>query len=238
MKDGGPHDGDLHGETILVIEDDRSLREGLVLNFNRKGYEVIAAADGEQGMRRAFDDDPDLIVLDVMLPGWSGIEILSELRSRGNDVPVLILSARDAIRDKIEGLDLGADDYLAKPFNLQELFARVEALLRRRRVEQSSQPRMEFERVVIDPALRSVAVAGEPVELSSKEFNLLCLLAKFPGRPLTREIILQQVWGWDFEGTARTVDNVILSLRKKIELDPAHPRHIKTVREVGYKFEP
>ncbi len=223
--------------TILVVEDDRSLREGLVMNFTLQGYRTVAARDGKEGLQRAFDARPDLIVLDIMLPDLSGLEILEELRDRDQDVPVLILSARGRTGDKVEGLRLGADDYLGKPFELSELLARVEALLRRRRARAEAALPIRFGEVEIDPSLRRVAVAGTEIPLSAKEYELLHLLARSPGRPFTRDQILEQVWRWDFEGTARTVDNFILALRQKIEADPANPRHIKTVRQVGYKLE-
>jgi two-component system, OmpR family, alkaline phosphatase synthesis response regulator PhoP len=222
-------------ETILVIEDNRSLREGLVMNFSLQGYRTVTACDGEEGLAKAFEARPDLIVLDVMLPGLSGLEILSELRAREEDVPVLILSARGGTGHKVEGLHLGADDYLAKPFELSELLARVEALLRRRRPEPGVPIR--FGDVEIDPARRKVTVAAAEVALSAKEYELLHLLARSPSRPFTREQILERVWGWGFEGTVRTVDNFILALRQKIEADPGNPRHLKTVRQVGYKLE-
>jgi two-component system, OmpR family, alkaline phosphatase synthesis response regulator PhoP len=225
-------------ETILVIEDDKSMREGLALNFQLQGYRVLTAADGEEGMRKAFDARPDLIVLDVMLPGWSGIEILSELRAKGDGVPVLILSARDKVDDKIEGLGTGADDYVTKPFELKELLARVEAMLRRTRSARRADPVIRFGDVEIDPTSRRITVRGEVAQLSARELDLLILLARSPDRPFTRDVILDRVWGWGFEGTARTVDNFIMSLRQKIEADPAKPRHIKTVRQVGYKLEP
>jgi DNA-binding response OmpR family regulator len=152
-------------------------------------------------------------------------------------VPVLILSARHRTAEKVEGLRLGADDYLAKPFELPELLARVEALLRRRPGERETASPIRFGNVGIDPEQRKVTVGGKPSDLSAKEFDLLYLLARSPGRPYTREQILSQVWGWDFDGTARTVDNYILSLRHKIEADPAKPRHLKTVRQIGYKLE-
>jgi len=224
------------GEKILIVEDDRSLREGLALNLKASGYQVLTAGDGNEGLRRAFDDVPDLLVLDIMLPGLSGLEILAELRERQQDVPVLILSARGGTGQKVEGLRLGADDYLGKPFELPELFARVEALLRRHRKPEAAAP-IRFGEIEIDPACRRVAVAGAEVPLSAKEYELLHLLARSPGRPFTREQILERVWGWDFEGTARTVDNFILALRQKLEADPANPRHLKTVRQVGYKLE-
>jgi DNA-binding response OmpR family regulator len=225
-------------EAILVVEDDKALRDGLAMNLELQGYRVLTAADGDEGMKKAFDTKPDLIVLDIMLPGWSGLDILSELRNKAEDVPVLILSARDRTQDKIEGLGLGADDYVTKPFELPELLARVEAMLRRRRGEQRSQPQVTFGDVVIEPARRTVHLRGDEVHLSAREFDLLVLLARNPGRPFTREVILDRIWGWGFDGTARTVDNFIMSLRQKIEKDPSKPRHIKTVRQVGYKLDP
>lgn len=226
------------GETILVVEDDRSLREGLAMNFRLRGYRVLTAADGDEGLRAAFDERPDLIVLDLMLPGADGLEILSELRGREVGVPVLILSARDRLQDKVRGLEIGADDYLTKPFQLPELVARVEVMLRRRRAERRGGTALEFGDVRLDQEGRRVTVRGVEVALSAREFDLLCLLALSPGRAFTREVILERVWGWGFEGTARTVDNFIRSLRQKIEADPARPRHILTVRHVGYRLEP
>jgi DNA-binding response OmpR family regulator len=223
--------------TILVIEDDRALREGLAMNFKLNGYDVLTAQDGEEGMQKAFDTRPDLIVLDIMLPGYSGLEILSELRDRQADVPVLILSARGTTDQKVEGLEQGADDYLSKPFELPELLARVEAMLRRRKIDRQAEPRIAFGRVVIDPGGRRVSVESRQIDLSAKEFDLLCLLARSPGRAFTRAEILDRVWGWGFEGTTRTVDNFILVLRQKLEADPSKPRHIKTVRQVGYKLD-
>ena len=227
-----------HENTILVIEDDRALREGLALNFELHGYQVETAADGEEGMRKAFDISPDLIVLDIMLPGWSGLDILAELRDRQQDVPVLILSARGTTDNKVEGLNIGADDYLAKPFELPELLARVEAMLRRRRVDLPSQPLVVFGHVTLDRDNRRVSVQGTEVALSAKEFDLLCFLALPPGRPRTREEILNNVWGWDFEGSPRTVDNFIRSLRRKLEPVPSDPRYILTAHGVGYKLQP
>jgi len=237
MREGNEKDSG-GGETILVVEDDLSLREGLALNFRLHGYNVITAVDGEEGMRKAFDVKPDLIVLDIMLPGYSGLEILSELRERGEQVPVLVLSSRDELDDKVEGLDLGADDYVTKPFELPELLARAEAMLRRRRAERKGEPQITFGEVTIDTSGREVTRGSGRVAFSAREFDLLCLLVRSPGRAFTRGQILEKVWGWDFDGTTRTVDNFILSLRNKIEDDPSRPRHIKTVRQVGYKFEP
>jgi two-component system alkaline phosphatase synthesis response regulator PhoP len=224
-------------DTILVIEDDRALREGLALNFELQGYRVDTAVDGEEGMRKAFDLNPDLIVLDIMLPVWSGLDILAELRDRDREVPVLILSARGTTDNKVEGLNVGADDYLAKPFELPELLARVEAMLRRRRTDRPARSVMRFGRVEVDRTDRRVTVAGEEVSLSAKEFDLLCFLATSPGRPRTREEILNNVWGWGYEGSPRTVDNFVLALRRKLEKDPKNPRHLLTVQGVGYRFQ-
>lgn len=223
-------------ETILVIEDNEALREGLVLNLVNRGYRVDSAVDGREGMQKALETQPDLVVLDIMLPGKNGLDILTELRNRGRSVPILILSGRDRTEHKVEGLTTGADDYLTKPFELPELLARVEAILRRRRAVHEETPRVVFGSVAVDRILRRVVVDGVEVEMSAKEFDLLWLLAEVPGRPRTREEILDRVWGWDFEGTPRTVDNFIVSLRHKIEPDPNRPSHIITVRGVGYKL--
>jgi len=222
---------------ILVVEDDRALREGVAMNLRMQGYEVITAADGDAGMNLVFSAGADLVVLDVMMPGWSGLDILEELRKRGMDVPVLILSARNKTPDKVSGLKLGADDYLSKPFDLPELLARVEAMLRRRNSEQERQPPLTFGDVTIDRAARNVDVGGKSVGLSAREFDLLCLLAESPGQVFTRETILERVWGWDYEGTARTVDNFVARLRKKLGHRRRPWQAIQTVPRVGYKLE-
>jgi len=224
--------------SILIVEDDRSLSEGLAMNFRLKGFKVLTASNGDEAMRKAFDDRPDLIILDIMLPGYSGLDVLDELRNRGEDVPVLILSARGKVEHKVEGFSLGADDYMAKPFDLEELFARVDALLRRGMKENETQPLLRYGNVVIDQAGRQVKKEGNEVALSAKEFDLLCLLAKSPGQTFTRDTILDRIWGWGFEGTPRTVDNFIMSLRRKLEDDPTHPRHLRTVRQIGYRLDP
>lgn len=222
---------------ILIVEDDRALRDGVAMNLRAQGYDVITAADGDAGMEHAFRSRPDLMVLDIMLPGWSGLDILAELRKRAEATPVLILSARGRTPDKVAGLKLGADDYLAKPFDLSELLARIEAMLRRRRTEEERLPPLTIGDVTIDRAARSVRVRNKVVRLSAREFDLLRLLAASPGRVFTRETILEQVWGWDYEGTARTVDNFVVSLRKK--LGRRRPwNQLQTVPRVGYMIVP
>ena len=224
-------------DMILVVEDDRALRDGLAMNLRLQGYEVLTAAEGEEGMRMAFDARPALIVLDIMMPGWSGLDILEELRKRGRGVPVLMLSARGKTPDKVAGLKLGADDYMTKPFDLPELLARIEVMLRRQRAEEQNLPELSFGQVKIDRAKRTAQVRGKTVELSAREFDLLCLFAAYPGQVFTREAILERVWGWDYDGTARTVDNFVASLRKKLESGRSGQRYIRTVPRVGYKLE-
>jgi DNA-binding response OmpR family regulator len=223
-------------EKILVVEDDKSLRDGLVMNLELEGYQVESASEGEEGLRKAFDSRPDLIILDIMMPAVSGLEILDELRSRHEDVRVLILSARNTTDNRIEGLKLGADDYVTKPFELPELLARVEAMLRRRRMDDEAEPDIVCGKLLIHPAARKVSLSGSAVDLTAKEFDLLLLLARHRGQAFTRDVILEKVWGWGYEGTDRTVDNVVVSLRKKIEADPSAPLYVQTVRQVGYRF--
>jgi two-component system, OmpR family, alkaline phosphatase synthesis response regulator PhoP len=224
-------------DLVLVVEDDRSLREGLAMNLRMEGYEVLTAADGEEGMRMAFEAQPALLVLDIMMPCWSGMDILQELRKRGDRVPVLILSARHTTADKVEGLQQGADDYMTKPFDLPELIARIKVMLRRRNAERQSLPALAIGELSIDRSARSVRARGRPVELSAKEFDLLCLLAESPGQVFTREVILERLWGWDYDGTARTVDNFVASLRKKLQAGRRSLDCIRTVPRVGYKLD-
>jgi len=225
-------------ETVLIVEDDQSLREGLAMNLKLNRYAVLTASGGEAGMQMAFDARPDLIVLDIMLPDWSGLDILSALRKRGESVPVLILSARGATHDKVASLKLGADDYMTKPFDLPELLARIEALLRRRRNALQQAPERHIGKLVIAPASRSVSIGGRPVALSVKEFDLLCLLTESPRRVCSRELILERVWGWEYDGTARTVDNYVASLRKKLGPASRAGVKIRTIPSVGYLLDP
>jgi DNA-binding response OmpR family regulator len=226
-----------NSKKILVVEDEKEIRMGLKTALELEGYEVLLAVDGDQGMTMAFDLKPHLIILDIMLPGFSGLEVLEELRVQGEDVPVLILSARGSLNQRVEGLKLGADDYLAKPFELAELLARVEALLRRQIAVNKVEKLIRVGSLELSPGSMSASFEGNSLELTTREFRLLHLLARNSGNALSRESILRKVWGWDFEGTERTVDNFILSLRKKLGDDPRRPRIIRTIRGVGYRLE-
>lgn len=221
---------------ILIVEDNPSLRDGLALNLRLHGYQVLTAADGDRGLQLAFEKRPHLIVLDIMLPDMSGLDVLRQLRRHGEQTPVLILSARGSTPDKVEGLKLGADDYLAKPFDLPELLARVDAMLRRRRI-QTKQPDIKLGAIEIAACSRRVRIEGQPVAMTAREFDLLYLLASAPGTVFTRDTILERIWGWDYEGTARTVDNFVANLRKKIEPDPGNPIYLHTVPRMGYRME-
>ncbi|WP_338869898.1 response regulator transcription factor [Myxococcus stipitatus] len=222
---------------ILVVEDDLSILAGLSMNLRFEGYEVLQAQDGRTGLQRALDDAPDLMVLDLMLPELNGYELLKELRQRGRDTPVVVLSAKGMETDKILGLNLGADDYVVKPFGLQELLARIKAVLRRRYPTQGGAPPVTFGDVRVDMNSRTVARAGTPVELTAQEFKLLAHFLTHPERTFTREELLSGAWGYHYEGSARTVDNFMRQLRLKFEPNPEEPRHFVTVRGLGYRFE-
>ena len=224
--------------SVLVVEDEASLNETLRFNLQREGYAVHTAADGETGLQLARTHSPNLIILDVMLPALSGTEVLRQLRSDGSDVPVLLLTARTAEIDRVQGLDLGADDYITKPFGLAELLARVRAHLRRSATNGGAQPSViEFDGLTLDLARRELRCGESPRPLRPKEYQLLAYLAQHPGRTCTRDELLNDVWDIDFVGGTRTVDVHIRWLRKKIEPDPAQPVHLITVRGAGYRFE-
>ena len=220
---------------ILIIEDDVAIAAGLRLNLKHEGYVVTVVADGELGLKAALDDAPDLVVLDVMLPSMNGFEVLRELRRRGSTAGIIMLTAKSLEDDKVLGLDLGADDYVQKPFGLSELIARIGAVLRRRQAQQPSV--VAFDDVVIDRRARAVTRGGVDVSLSPREMALLLFLIDHPGRAHTRDALLEGAWGLDYEGTERTVDNFVVSLRKKLEQDPDAPQHFVTVRGVGYRFD-
>ena len=223
---------------ILVIEDDPSILLGLRMNLSGEGYSVETAEDGEAGLEKARAGAFDLVILDVMLPKKNGYEVMTELRAQQDRTPVLMLSARTAEVDKIMGLDVGADDYITKPFSVGELLARVRVALRRRArpVEVASTRAFRFGDVVADEDTREVRKSGELVDLTATEFDVLLALASVKGRILSRRQIMDAVWGEEHHGTERTVDNFIAQLRAKLESDPADPRHIVTVRGVGYRL--
>ena len=222
---------------ILIIEDEAPMRTALADLLAAEGYRVLAAADGESGLQRALDEKPDLILLDIMMPKLDGFALCAELRRLSNAVPVLMLTAKGQVEDRVTGLDAGADDYLVKPFSTEELLARVRALLRRFQRQHKTAKKLKLGEIEIDLA-RQTAVRGKrPVHLTAKEFAMLRLMAEAEGEPITRERFLDVVWGYAAFPTTRTVDNHIASLRAKLEKNPDEPRWIKTVHGVGYKLE-
>ena len=224
-------------EKILIIEDDRAILAGLERNLRYEGFEVTSASEGEKGLEIAFDGNQDLIILDIMLPKVSGFEICRLLKQNKVDTPIIILSTKGQEADKIKGLDLGADDYISKPFSVKELIARVNAVLRRKRRHEDKYESYSFGRVVVDFRGQSVKRGRKNVEMSAREFKLLKFLIENEGKALDRNSILNRVWGYDYYGTSRTVDNFINRLRQKVEDDPNNPKFIVTVFGVGYKFE-
>jgi two-component system alkaline phosphatase synthesis response regulator PhoP len=225
---------------LLLVEDDPTLRQALSFNLTREGYEVAAAADGEAALEAARSDRLDLILLDVMLPGMSGVEVLRVLRREGVATPVIILSAKGDEIDRVVGLKVGADDYVPKPFSRPELLARIEAVLRRNRREEDAPERREeltYGPVSIDVSRREVSVEGEPIHLTTKEFDLLAHMAASPGRIFTRDQLLARIWGYDYVGDGRTVDVHVSWLRGKLRGNEGH-NYFRTVRGVGYAFSP
>jgi two-component system OmpR family response regulator len=236
--------------TVLVVDDEKTIRDVLEYNLRRESYRVLTAADGEEAIRLAQSEHPDLVILDIMLPGVSGLDVLRAIR-REMTVPILMLSARETETDKVVGLELGADDYMTKPFSLRELLARVRAMLRRteilRNESRAAQTKKDREKqadtnvlalgsLVIDLAKRSVTNNGQSVELKPKEFDLLTFLAAHPGQVFSREVLLDRVWGYDYVGSTRTVDVHISWLRAKLEHDAASPKLLQTMHGVGYRL--
>ena len=232
---------------ILVVEDDDTIRETIAFNLKRDGHEVVTAADGVAGLEQARASGPDLIVLDVMLPRMSGLDVCRIVREEA-PVPILMLTARDAEADVVQGLDLGADEYVTKPFSMRELRARVSSLLRRDQLSRGAAPHvadgngthesLSAGDLVLSPAGHEVLRRGVPLKLRPREFALLEFFMRNPGQVFTRDIILEKVWGLSYPGETRTVDVHVRWLREKIEEDPSSPEHILTVRSVGYKFAP
>lgn len=221
--------------TVLVVEDDASICMGLEMNLSAEGYRVVVATDGERGLELARAGGIDLLILDVMLPKLNGFELLRTLRAERQVMPVIMLSARGAEMDKVMGLELGAEDYVTKPFGLAELLARVKAVFRREALYKSDGP-IRAGTLIIDAGTREVRKDGKLVELTATEFDVLLCLVESDGRVLSREQIQAKVWGPNHHGTPRTIDNFVLQLRNKLEDDATTPRHLITVRGVGYRF--
>jgi DNA-binding response OmpR family regulator len=221
---------------LLVVEDDPAILRGLTDNLRRDAHDVVTATDGAMAYRMARDGGFDLVLLDVMLPGMSGFDVCKRLRDDGSNVPILMLTARGEEADRVSGLDLGADDYLTKPFSLRELQARVRALLRRRRPLSRLPDEARFDDVVVDFRRYEAQKAGQPLKLTPKEFGTLRLLIGRAGEVVSRSELLEAVWDYREFPTTRTVDNHVASLRAKVETDPTNPRHLITVHGVGYKF--
>ncbi|MEX2229194.1 MAG: response regulator transcription factor [Dehalococcoidia bacterium] len=229
---------------VLVVEDDASIGDAVSYNLEADGHEVLRASDGISALELARSAHPDLVVLDVMLPRMSGLDVCRILRDE-QSVPILMLTARTGEADKVQGLDLGADDYVTKPFSMRELRARVASLLRRDRLSREAgsdghdgAPVVSAGGITLDVGRHEVSCDGRQVNLRPREFELLEYLMRHPGQALTREMILSAVWGFSYAGETRTVDVHIRWLREKLETDPPHPVHIQTVRGVGYKFVP
>ena len=224
-------------ERILIIEDEADLVKGLKLNLADEGYEVDWAPDGREGLRRALEEAPDLVILDIMLPGMNGLEICRELRQKKANIPVIMLTAKGEEVDKVVGLEIGADDYMTKPFSVRELLARIKAHQRREKREPRTVPKIcVFGEVEVDFVHFKVRRAGKESDLTSLEVDILRYLIAHKGEVVSREALLDKIWGYEKFPTTRTIDNHILKLRKKIEEDPSRPRHIFSIYGEGYRF--
>jgi two-component system alkaline phosphatase synthesis response regulator PhoP len=238
---GKPPDGSAAGAgsgkpRILIIEDEPAMVAGLRDNFEYEGYDVFSALDGESGLARALAESPDLVVLDVMMPRLSGLEVCKRLKASQPSIPVIMLTARGQEIDKVVGLELGADDYVTKPFSIRELIARVKAVLRRSALQRRAPEIYRFSDVEVNLRGNEVRRAGKPVELSAKEFALLAYFIGHPAETLSRDRLLSEVWGYESYPHTRTVDTHIVHLRQKLEPNPEQPRFILTVHGSGYKF--
>ena len=221
---------------ILIVEDEPNMVAGLRDNFEYEGYEVITAPDGVAGLERAIKEKPDLVILDVMMPRMSGLDVCKQLKAKRASVPIIMLTARGQEVDKVVGLELGADDYVTKPFSIRELLARVKAVLRRSRNVPKEQERYAFGDVEVNLRNCQVSRSGKALDFSSKEFDLLKYFLIHPGETLSRDRLLEDVWGYERFPTTRTVDTHIVRLRQKVEPKPEEPRFILTVHGTGYKF--
>jgi DNA-binding response OmpR family regulator len=222
--------------TVLAIEDDPAILRGLADNLQFEGYNVLTASDGESGYQMQRDRHPDLIVLDLMLPRMSGYELCRKMRAEGIQTPILMLTARSEEPDRVLGLDLGADDYVTKPFSVRELMARIRALLRRSQRNADLRDDLRFSGVQVDFRSYEARRGAERIEMTRKEFAILRFLASRAGEVVTRDELLNEVWGYESYPSSRTVDNHVAGLRAKLERDASRPEHIKTVHGVGYKF--
>ncbi len=221
---------------ILVVEDDAAILRGLADNLKYENYEVVTATDGQSGYKLVRENKPDLVVLDLMLPRMSGYELCRKVRGEGILTPILMLTARGEEADRVLGLDIGADDYVTKPFSILELLARIRALLRRSQAAVTMPDELKFRDVVLNFRTYDATRGGKRIELTRKEFCLMRTLASRSGEVITRDELLNEVWGYDNYPTTRTVDNHVASLRAKLEANPAEPEHLKTVHGVGYKL--
>jgi len=221
---------------ILVVEDDPAILRGLADNLKFESHEVLTASDGESAYRLIREENPDLVILDLMLPRMSGYEVCRKVRGEGVMTPIVMLTARGEEGDRILGLDLGADDYISKPFSVRELLARIRAVLRRTQPGPNAPDDLRFDDVAIDFRRYEARKAGVPIEMTRKEFGVLRFLAGRAGAVVTRDELLDEVWGYDSMPTTRTVDNHMASLRAKLEAIPSEPRHLLTIHGVGYKW--
>ena len=221
---------------ILVVEDEPNMVTGLRDNFEFEGYTVLTAMDGAAGLQTALDESPDLVVLDVMMPKMSGLEVCKQLRAKRPSIPIIMLTARGQEVDKVVGLELGADDYVTKPFSIRELLARVKAILRRAKTLPKNQEQYSFGDIEVDLRHCRVTRSGKPLDISSKEFELLKYFICHTGEMVSRDRLLEEVWGYENYPTTRTVDTHLVRLRQKFEPDPDQPRYFLTVHGVGYRF--
>lgn len=229
------------GRSILIIEDEKNIVDILSFNLKREGYHTMEAHDGEIGLRLALEQNPNLILLDVMLPKMNGFDVCRAIRKRGKTTPVIMLTAREEEADKIFGLELGADDYITKPFSIRELLARVKANIRRTAITERERIRgtenqLMFGNLVLDTDGRTVYKNGTVLELTQREYDLLSFMAQRPGKVFAREALMEQVWNYEYFGDVRTVDVTVRRLREKIEDNPAEPHYILTRRGMGYLF--
>ena len=221
---------------ILVVEDDPAISTGLKASLETEGYKILVVNDGEEGLNAAMNENPTLILLDIMLPSMSGLEICMKLRNKGVVTPIIMLTARTEEADKLLGFELGADDYVTKPFSMKELLARIKAILKRRVAIEDSFDFYEFDDVKVNFKNMETTKGDKHIKMSLKEYELLKFFIRHIDEVVTRNTLLDEVWGYDVFPTTRTVDNYIMMLRKKIEANPAIPKHLQTIHSAGYKF--